>query len=133
MKFPCIRCTKALQKIHKGVECSLCNLWVHLECEPDIDEILYGYLCKQSKAGANVNWNCSSCSKSAAKLDMAVKDLARRMETMEMNREASDKRLDTVEAAAVEDKKVSMSSELRDRDSRRLNIVIHGLNEPPTL
>ena len=52
---------------------------------------------------------------------------------METNREASEKRLDTVEAAAVEDKKVSMSSELRDRDSRRLNIVIHGLNEPPTL
>ena len=30
-----------------------------------------------------------------------------------------------------EDAKVSMSSELRDRDSRLLNIVINGLNEPP--
>ena len=36
-----------MQKNHKAIECSLCNLWVHLECEPEIDEILYGYLYKQ--------------------------------------------------------------------------------------
>ena len=70
------------------------------------------------------------------------------MDAMETKSTASDIRLDKVEADAAEDRKavagvrddlakvvesakVSMSSEFRDRDSRRLNIVIHGLVEPP--
>jgi len=32
LKFPCAICGKAVAKNHRGVQCDVCNLWIHTKC-----------------------------------------------------------------------------------------------------
>ena len=148
--YPCIRCKIHVKQNDKAIQCYLCEQWVHAGangCETELNEETYKVLVMQKENGGVLNWPCSSCRKSAVKFDTQIKELARRMDTMEEKVTASDMRMSGVEkevgelkakveslgkstGKVQEDAAVAVFSEMKERENRRDNIVVHELAEP---
>ena len=126
--FPCLRCKKNVGKV-KAVSCATCKQWVHKECEEMSDE-LYSVLL--GKYGG-VKWDCQSCQASTARLVAHIKQVEIRLNKVEERMEAADDRskltkakLDKVEMVAKEDITKIVLDEIRERDDKRLNIILHS-------
>ena len=146
-EFPCIRCDKHVGKHDKSVECSLCNQWVHFECEPDLTEETYKVLCTAKKANARcmLYWTCSSCTAYATKFNSSILELNARLSKVEGQVDVNskdiesikddiDKMQDKIDTASgqctAEDPSAKIFSELRDRESRKNNVILHNVSEP---
>lgn len=142
-KKPCMRCKKVIGKT-KCVQCQTCELWVHTECEnirPELFEILinpetYGGVC----------WNCDSCLSSTARLEKAIKIYEGRVREVEVRQERTDaeveklgRRMETSEQQSTqaeakrqqerEEDRKDIYAEIRERESRKMNLVIHKVGE----
>ena len=51
-KYPCIECAKPVKSNQKGIECSICNKWVHLKCTDLTDSL---------EANENMPFYCLNC------------------------------------------------------------------------
>ena len=139
--FSCLRCKKNVGKV-KAVSCATCKQWVHKECEEMSDE-LYSVLL--GKYGG-VKWDCQSCQASTARLVAHIKQVEIRLNKVEERMEAADDRskltkakLDKVEMVAEQAKKAVeiakeditkiVLDEIRERDDKRLNIILHSVGE----
>ena len=145
-KFPCLRCKKNVTKNSKSVKCNTCQFWVHVECE-GISVELFNILAHPEKyGGTGFSWNCGSCLASAARLEVVVKAFEGRIQQVESKMERTDgavKELDRkVENLSeklsrrdenierrVKDGENSVLEEMREREARRLNVVVHKLRE----
>jgi len=142
--FPCLKCDTHVKRNDRAVQCSMCELWIHQKCA-EISDVLFDELFKMSKLG-RINWTCKSCSVSTEKLtkmyvaiDKKVTALETKLTEGENDRikikdsvEAMDKKIDKVADATKESTEImrkSVFAELRDRESRKTNIVIHQLAE----
>ena len=142
--FPCLICNKHVKKTDKAVQCSLCNLWVHITCQEMPDEC-FKILDNAAKYGG-MHWSCRSCQSFAEKFNVRVQELNRKVTAIEgkldSNIEEVDKvklDMDTVKTdvkklkeksnEASENSSASVFAELRDRDSRKMNIVVHNMEE----
>ena len=150
MDYPCLRCAKHVKKTEKSVQCYLCEQWVHAGtggCEVALDENCYRMLVNQKEQGGTLTWSCSSCAKSAARLDKLVQELGRKVTEIGEKVAASDVRVAGVEEEVKELKAnvqslrsntgqvqenaaAAVFSEMNERERRRGNIIIHGLAEP---
>ena len=54
-KFPCRICVKNVSDKDKAVQCDLCELWVHINCN-NLNYLDYRYLQK-----SNESWYCIEC------------------------------------------------------------------------
>jgi hypothetical protein len=143
-KYPCIRCRKNVGR--NSVRCNTCMLWIHSECG-NISKELLNILANPSKYGAGcVFWNCDSCQASAIRLDKRMNALEGRFQEVE-NRvvrsegivQEATKRVDNVEARQeklernmeLEREKIrsEIAEEMRERDMRRRNVVMHRVGE----
>jgi len=146
-KYPCIRCKKNVTKTSKSVRCACCELWVHVECE-QISPELFSILSNPERFGGNVMWNCDSCTSSVSRLHLIVAAVQNEIrdvkETVKENTGAIgglDKRVGSLEADAasaadrvkkqVESAENTFFDEMEDRETRRLNLVFHGVGECP--
>jgi hypothetical protein len=146
-KYPCIRCKKNVTKTSKSVRCACCELWVHVECE-QISPELFSILSNPERFGGNVMWNCDSCTSSVSRLHLIVAAVQNEIrdvkETVKENTGAIgglDKRVGSLEADAasaadrvkkqVESAENTFLDEMEDRETRRLNLVFHGVGECP--
>lgn len=145
-KHPCMRCKKNIGKT-KCVQCQTCELWVHAECEnirPELFEILinpdtYGGVC----------WNCESCLSSTARLEKAIKIYESKVKEVEARQLRTDaeveklgRRMEDTEhqAKAAEEKRQrereedrrGIYAEMREREARKLHLVIHRVGELTT-
>ena len=144
-KFPCIKCQKNVTKTQRGVRCGVCLLWVHADCQ-NISKELYACLRNPGKIGGQVNWTCDSCVASSARLDARVSALEtwnKEIENKIIRNEGSvqevTKRVDTVETrqTKVEERmenereriRVERVVEMRERDQRKKNVIIHRMVE----
>ena len=146
-KFPCLRCKRAVTKEHKSVQCQTCRLWVHTECE-EMSEELFNILANPERFGG-VCWNCDCCLVSIARLERHVVDVEKRVkevETMATNTAGELKKVDEVVAQlrkefdlerertrAEENKREERfitGEELREREARKCNIIMHRVKEP---
>jgi len=145
-KFPCIRCKKNVAKNSKSVKCHICQQWVHVECEGMPPE-LYNILANPEKYGTcGMSWSCSSCQASAAKVlevvnayekritdvetrvttgEGKMKELGKEMEKMKDGLKERDDKIDQ----KLDRKEKAIFDELRQRDSRRMNVIMHGVGE----
>ena len=142
--YPCMTCKEHVKRTCKAVQCSLCQLWVHVACEGMVEEC-YKVLCNADKYGG-MYWSCRSCTAFAAKFNASIQDINRRLTTLEKKVDDRDTEVDQVKSD-VREIKDSISglkgqsvqaanhssekvfSELRERENRKLNVIVHNLKE----
>ena len=142
--YPCIACKAHVKKNDKAVQCSLCQLWVHVTCEGMADEC-FKVLANASKNGG-MYWACRSCTAYAAKFNNSIQEINRRLSKLESKveeganevkevqeevsamKESIDK-LNQNSSLAASNSSEAVFSELRERENRKQNLVIHNLEE----
>ncbi len=143
-KNSCMVCKKSLQR-NISVPCQVCEEYTHPDCS-NISKDLLQYLIDETKSGNNISWSCTSCSKVAKILNNKIKLLAKEIEDVKKDvkdlktgqaetnkniedvRNACNKNTADIESA---DKRVKQTifAELRDREEKKCNVVIHGIPE----
>lgn len=138
---PCLRCKKNVGKV-KAVQCATCKLWVHTACEEMSDD-LYNVL--SAKFGG-VMWHCVNCLASTARLDASIKAMEMRLLNVESKVEAVEDRTQLMEVrvdkvemtarqamqeavGAKEDVANVVFEEMRDREEKKMNILLHNIEE----
>lgn len=149
--YPCIRCDQHVKKTDKAVQCALCDLWVHKACENMSDET-FTVLDTQNRETGQCFWSCKSCKSYAMKFDKRMRDVEKRVRKLEeetipemqtdlttAKNDIKDLKTTTLklessinESAPSGEVTAAVFEELRERESRRCNLLIHNLIEPGT-
>lgn len=140
-KFPCLRCKKNVGKV-EAISCNSCKGWVHRECEDMADNVFA--LLAQRVPG--IVWHCASCLASTARIDPTLRQLDKkitevdeRVARVEEREKGTESRLTRVEESvqlsktaldsAKDDITKVLLEEMREREEKKLNIVIHSVGE----
>ena len=137
-QYPCIYCNKDVKKNEKAIQCTYCDYWAHQRCKgmpKDQFDMLYSKKCR------GMFWACRSCTSFAEKHRAETLLFKQRLEALEKKTEEIDEVSASVEELKkdVEEMKSTQSNsessstvfaEIRDRDSRKDNLVIYDLPEP---
>ena len=139
-RFPCLVCEEDITAKSGAVECSFCEKWVHPKC----GNISKAHL-EILRSSKTTYWTCDPCDAVAGKIKKEIRHLQSTQDQMrkEMNTQISE--LQTEQAAQktrmdVFDRQLevikkeknnneAVYKELRERDSRRENLVIHQIPE----
>ena len=76
----CPVCNKSVKDADKAVECDLCILWHHKECQK-ISDTLYAVMT--SEENENINWYCDQCKKGAKRIMTQLVKMTERQEKLE--------------------------------------------------
>lgn len=141
---PCLVCNKNVTS--GSVNCTLCMLWCHNKCTNLSAEALKG-LEVQAKETGLAYWACKSCLSYANKVNRQFQETHRRQDETDTKVDENAKRIRDIEqenmklkqelqnlAARMdresEGKNDTLCEELREREIRKTNIIIHGVQEP---
>lgn len=141
----CLGCSKSFTKADFAVQCTVCGLWAHKTCSGCTDEV-FQLIEAQRKASGRSYWACRPCMVYAEGMNHRLRQMEDRIEKVEKLTEttaqnvrtvedrvnAIDKALEKVEKASAETTKNSESGifeELREREIRKLNVVLHRVGE----
>jgi len=141
----CLACQKKCTGSQASVLCQLCSLWCHRECA-GLSTAVFKSLALQVKEVGTAYWACKSCLSFAAKTNMLLKNMNSQITQMDSKitqntTDITTNKRDIVKMGdglkkvekKVEDVKKQveeeMLEEMQERESRRLNIVIHGIEE----
>ena len=145
-KFPCLRCKKNVAKNSRSIRCSICNFWVHVECEGITNE-LYNILANPEKYGTSgISWKCDSCQASAAKIHELVEKYENRIKGVEVKLAETesvvqnmDKEVKKIgESLRTRDDKINekikrnetgVFEEIRERENRKKNAILYRVDE----
>jgi hypothetical protein len=142
----CLACGKQCTSQQFSVQCTLCSLWCHRDCG-GISEAYFKALDLQMREMGTAFWACPSCMSFATKVNNQFKDMDRRIGEVGAKTEAVTKKVEehTAEIGEVRgdmrkleekleemEKKLEdrMCEEMREREIRRLNLVLHRVEEP---
>lgn len=145
-EYPCIICKQHVKKNDKSVQCSLCQLWVHITCEV-IAEETFKVLCNAAKNGGGVFWSCRSCTAYSIKFNSSIQEINRKLIDIEQKLVTNTADVDSVKGDVksikddltkvksqidknVDNSSAKIFSEIRDRESRKMNLIFHNLTEP---
>ena len=145
-KSPCLICRKACTKAQYSVKCTLCENWCHKSCSGLSDEAFKSLNIQQKETGIAF-WACKSCLSYAAKVNHQFRK-TERIDQVEKKTDENTKAIEeTLKIAtgtadkvkALEEKIDTMTermeemldTELRERETRKLNVILHGLPEVP--
>ena len=140
----CLGCGKTLANTH-CLQCTLCGLWSHKSCAGVSDEF-FKQLDEQAKNTGMAFWACRACANFAQgitrkvrdinsnveRLDGEVKEVRKDIKSVQSDLDSvtqSVKRVTEGAAKTVEDNNKVIFEELRERESRRLNVVLRGVPE----
>ncbi len=138
-------CSKAFTKSDASCQCTVCGLWAHKTCSGCNDEI-YHMIEAQKKATGRSYWACRPCMVYAEGMNHRLRQMEERIEKVEQMSEDTAKNVKTVEARvealdkavvdreqetekAMKNAEINVFEELRERESRKLNIVLHKVGE----
>jgi hypothetical protein len=142
-EYPCLACGKNVTGA--SVQCTMCTLWCHKACT-NLSAEAYKGLEVQAKEVGTAYWACRSCMTFANKMNRQFQAVSKRQDEMEEKmdgniretkqnsqeieklREELNRMRSTLESER-EAKNDMLGEELRDRETRRNNIIIHGLQE----
>lgn len=149
----CIECKVGVKENEKAgsVRCSQCDRWCHVGCTNLVPEALKNIWDTYDATGHHW-WACEGCTK--AYMSLTKRMMAYERDMAELRKEVADttamataanskvdevvKEVEEVKksrkddmAATIDEATKRMSAELRERESRKDNIVVYGLNEPP--
>jgi hypothetical protein len=148
--YPCLKCDKHVKKNDSAVLCNMCEMWIHKDCAK-LNDALFDHLVKQQKHVGSIYWSCVSCTSFSAKFHASLGRIDNRVKAVEttVEKQSTDiaalqdkvkdmgEKLDNsketdgkMRAEVQENAEIAVFSEMRDRENRRNNIVVHGLTEP---
>ena len=144
IQYPCIYCGNSAAK--GAVQCTICALWCHMSCTGLSKEAIRG-LEVQAKEVGLAYWACRSCMSFNTKWNNQMREVTKRQDETEARVASNSDRIDEVMKITEELRnelreqvkkteglqermETVMDSELREREARQLNLVIHGLPEP---
>lgn len=153
-KFPCIVCKQHIKNNEaKGsISCSVCERWQHTACSPLLTPAALDYFEATHKTLGFHYWACDGCTIGYAKLNQRIGNLTTKVDLLDKavaentaNNKATSDKVEGIEREVesikvqrkqdrqdiVKEAKKAWSSEQRERDSRKDNIVLYGLPEPP--
>jgi len=142
----CLACNKRCTGSQASVLCQLCSLWCHKDCA-GMSNAVFKSLALQVKEVGMAYWACKSCLNFAAKTNALLKNMNTQILNMdaEIKKNAEDISIQRKEMGKMDsglkrvEKKVEdvrkqveedMIEELRERETRKLNLIIHGVEEP---
>lgn len=141
--YPCRGCGVHITNRQVSIQCTVCEFWAH----PDCVKISKDYLAVLLSQESGATWTCETCIVVRTKLMKEVTTLYAKLDAME-------DRVTTVEDTVVvvtkdvdcvkkdvsklkEDKtkdliatKKEIFAELAERNAKKMNIVMHNVNEP---
>jgi hypothetical protein len=131
------------------VQCSVCGLWIHKACA-NISDDGFKFLEEQVKNTGTAFWACRACTAYANGMNHRMREIEAKLdevkETCGQNAEGLRKVQDEVgkltqtvvnqskkieEAAAAGASCESVFDELRERELKKHNVVMHGMGEAP--
>ena len=142
---PCIYCGKHCAT--GCIQCTICALWCHMHpCTGLSKEAIRG-LEIQAKEVGQAYWACRSCMNFNTKWNNQMREVSKRQDETEAKVEDNSDKIEEVRKITEELRAelreqtrrtegleermaTALDSELREREARRLNLVIHGLPEP---
>ena len=142
-KDPCIYC--GANCTTGTIQCASCALWAHNSCTGLSKEALKG-LEVQAKEVGKAYWACRSCMNFNNKWNAQMKEVSRRQDETDRRVDENSRLIEGVRNIAEEARREvreqanmaetlvgrmeqTMDDELREREVRRLNLVIHGVPE----
>jgi hypothetical protein len=145
-EHPCLTCGKNVTGA--SVQCTLCNLWCHKACS-NITNEHFKCLEVQARETGVAFWSCRSCLNFAQKVNKQIQiynerqiEVEEKLEETAACTKQNTNRIDKLEEelkklraekeAEREEKNDALGEELRERDLRRNNLIIHGLMEDDT-
>ena len=148
-KYPCLVCR---ENVGSGsLACCVCQRWVHPKCI-DLPQAVFEHFVQSTKVHGHHFWGCEGCTKGAHQLTLKVTAVEEKLkvvekETTKNTKDISDmkERMDKYEEekdtlrsdmrqgreSIIAEAKQSWSNELREREAKKLNIVLHNVPEPP--
>lgn len=146
-KHPCLHCKVNIGQ-EKAIQCTLCDYWVHPKCAK-IDDDLYKNLVAISEKGFKHCWTCMCCTKSVENLNKKVIALEKRITEVDNKVDVNTEAIEVVNSKVDNLTKVvdgikesvkgdvisanaqdNVFKEIQERESRKENLVVHGLPEP---
>lgn len=145
--YPCLGCKVNIKKTEVSVPCEVCEEYTHPDCSK-ISQDLLKYLIDETDEGSGTTWTCAHCRKVGKVLNNKVKVLSKELQDMrkvitnvqeeqgeikkdvEIVKNTCDQRKKKCEESKDQIRK-EIFSELRERDEKKFNIIVHGLPEAP--
>jgi len=142
----CLGCNKKCASSQASVFCQLCSLWCHKDCA-GMSNAVFKSLALQVKEVGMAFWACKSCLNFAAKTNVLLKNMNSQISNMKAEIVKNTEDISTAKKEIgkldgglkkverkVEDVKKQVEEELleelRDREQRKLNLIIYGVAEP---
>ena len=156
-KYPCIFCHKTTGTANKpsagskgSLQCGICDLWAHYECTGLVQATLDAYEVLINSGDCDKPFKCSSC-KAALALSKFNADLnaikvringietkqqetLQKVQTVEAKQTTADSRLEKIESrlnevAAAGNSTKEIWEEMKERDRRDSNLIVHNVLE----
>ena len=133
------------------MQCSVCGLWIHKTCA-NISDDGFKFLEEQVKNNGTAFWACRSCTAYANGMNHRMKEIEAKLdevkETCGKNAEGlkevrdevgllshkvdqQNKKIAEVAAVAKNSNSDEVYEEFREREMKKLNVVMHGMGEAP--
>lgn len=144
-KEVCLGCSKKFSKSDKCLQCVICGLWIHQVCSGVTDD-LFDLIEKQLKITGTTYWACRPCTVYAQGMSHRMREIEDKVgkveKGMEENREKVkdlDKKVDGLTeevkkkddkvAKAVKEMENRLCEEWREREAKRMNVILHNVGE----
>jgi hypothetical protein len=145
--YSCLVCKANLKRTETCVQCQVCEEYTHPDCS-NISKDLLKYLVDENNEGNSISWSCSHCTKVAKVLNNKVKVLSKEIQDIkkdvaDVKKDYADLKKDVADVnkkSEENEKKCSENktnmrkdifAELRDREDKKCNIIVHGIDEAP--
>jgi hypothetical protein len=125
----------------------MCTLWAHKDCVK-MPDATFKLLDEQVKESGSAYWVCRPCQNFGQRIKHQFAETNRRQDEMEKKTDNLAKRLDNTDKNMDEMKRElkrlaermdtdggeredRLCDEMQEREVRRMNLIIHGIEEPP--
>jgi hypothetical protein len=143
--YPCLKCDEHCKKGAAAIQCNLCDQWAHPACA-NISDTLFKELVHQYDNNGGTTWSCKSCRAAAEKLNKKINEIYKKVHHLEERTTANEDDISVLKSGIsnlekkIQDNKVERKTtmgeaqgavfgELRDREERKGNLVIHNIPE----
>jgi hypothetical protein len=146
-EYPCLCCGENCTKSQAAVKCIMCTLWAHKDCVKMPDNT-FKLLEEQVKESGSAYWVCRPCQQFGQRIKHQINETNKRQDENEKKTEenrrrldGTDKRMDMLEREMKKmaerldndggEREDRLCDEMQEREVRRMNLIIHGIEEPP--
>ena len=144
-KETCLGCSKKFNKSEYSLQCTVCGLWIHKTCA-GISDDGYKFVSEQLKTTGMAYWACRPCTSYAINMNHRLKTMEDKMNKFDKEITANTasvknvsekvekisedlKKKDENVKKLVKQGEFSIFEEMRERETRRLNVIFFGIGE----